>query len=427
MAGQENPVTVDSLKDVILSKVEYISRQLSQVQGDNIDEVLAGIETTIEAVCLLDTMLKVPEEVFAGLFQARAIIERFSSKSTRVPKLQCNSRGRPSYDIAEEQLVSMIDLGFTVPQMSQMLQVSTRTLERRIAQYGLSSARSQTLISDTDLDKTVADIKLYNPNCGSKNLAGYLTAQGVRVTRERIRESLRRVDPVGVMARKCSSIRRRAYMVSPTQQWGIPSRIRCDMGGENVDVVSYMLEVRGIGRKSAFVGKSVHNQRIERLWRDVFKDVLHLFYDLFYSLENIDQLDVLNALDLWSLHFSFLCIINKRLQDWVHAWSRHPLSSENNRTPLQLWAMGSIETSEATLHDHVVADDYGIDWHSPLNFDNEHSVHLSDIDCPLEHYQIRNLELRLEELGIASENLTPWEAYERYQIVKEYVNAIQNI
>ncbi len=191
MADQGNPVTLDSLKDVIISKVEYISRQRSQTQGDNIDEIMAGIEATIEAVCLLDTMLKVPGEVFAGLFQATATIERFSSKSTPVPQLQCNSRGRPSYDIAEEQLVSMIDLGFTVPQMSQMLLVSTRTLERRIAQYDLS-ARSQTLIPVSDLDKTVADIKLYNPNCGSKNLACYLMAQGVRVTREQIRESLRR-------------------------------------------------------------------------------------------------------------------------------------------------------------------------------------------------------------------------------------------
>ena len=77
--------------------------------------------------------------------------------------------------------------------MSQMLQVATRSVERRIGQYDLS-ARSETLISDNDFDKTVADIKLYNPNFGSKNLAGYLTAEGLRVTRERVRKSLRRLN-----------------------------------------------------------------------------------------------------------------------------------------------------------------------------------------------------------------------------------------
>ena len=44
-----------------------------------------------------------------------------------------------------------------------------------------------------------------------------------------------------------------------TEEWGKPSQIRCDMGGENINVVSYVLEVRGIGHKSALVGKSVHN------------------------------------------------------------------------------------------------------------------------------------------------------------------------
>ena len=40
--------------------------------------------------------------------------------------------------------------------------------------------------------------------------------------------------------------------------------------GEHVDGVRYMLERRGTGQGSALVGRSVHNQRIERSWRDVF-------------------------------------------------------------------------------------------------------------------------------------------------------------
>ena len=79
------------------------------------------------------------------------------------------------------------------------------------------------------------------------------------------------------------------------------SQIRCVVirggggGGGNVDVWRYVFYHHNMDPTSIIVGSSTHNERIERLWCDVFRCVGQLFYSLLSSLEEECLLDPLNT------------------------------------------------------------------------------------------------------------------------------------
>ncbi|KAI9526255.1 hypothetical protein NQZ68_041643 [Dissostichus eleginoides] len=95
---------------------------------------------------------------------------------------------------------------------------------------------------------------------------------------------------------------------------GVPSRVSTDHGGENNSVCLMMNIFRGSHRGSALRGRSTHNQRIERLWGDLWRGVSNVYYDLFNFLESEGIIDIDNEMHMWALHYVYLPRINHDLR-----------------------------------------------------------------------------------------------------------------
>ena len=136
---------------------------------------------------------------------------------TRQPSVvYAGAAGRPLIDIPRQTLKMYLNFGFSLIKISEMLGVSQKTISRTIRQFGLlEEVPRYTEISNENLDTVAAEIYHELPNCGVRRMKGFLNAKGMRIQWERVRASLWRIDPEGILMRtmQLNLVQRRHYSV----------------------------------------------------------------------------------------------------------------------------------------------------------------------------------------------------------------------
>lgn len=152
--------------------------------------------------------------------------------------------------------------------------------------------------------------------------------------------------------------------------------------------------------------RSLHNVRIERLWRDVRKDSLESFRQVFMRLEELELLDMDNAIHRICLFLVYHRCVQDSLDRTRDAWNHHKIRTEHSRTPVAIYELSREKAIQRGYWTGNPGDDaqtaadplYGVDGQAPPPPNDERDPEQAEHEpAGLDHERAAGISINGEE------------------------------
>ena len=218
-AGISNKAYADYAVDrlgVCIRNVTQIKDVVAETASEG-NETMEQLESTLEELKTVLVSLKSEWQEYSDTIETSSSTSAYSA-----PTVNALSRGRPRFVISKEQLVYLRSLSFSWTRIASLLGVSRMTIYRRRDEYSIFDEEGES-ITDNGLDDILEDLRRTLPYVGETLVMGRIRAMGLKVSREQLRSSIRRTDPLNGPLRWGGNRRsRRPYSVpGPNCLWHI--------------------------------------------------------------------------------------------------------------------------------------------------------------------------------------------------------------
>uniref|UniRef100_A0A8C2WY87 Integrase core domain-containing protein n=1 Tax=Cyclopterus lumpus TaxID=8103 RepID=A0A8C2WY87_CYCLU len=254
--------------------------------------------------CLGHCQVEMPQDVVNALTELTTLvnIEDNSDLNPNQVAVMQGVMGRPKYVVSPQQLQSLIEMYLPATCIAKLLGISERTVRRRMHDNGLYIMQSYSNLTDKQLDNLVRSVKARTPHVGYRMMKGILLAMGHRVQWKRASSSMHPVDSVG----------------------GPLHLVHIDT---NHKLIRYGFIIFG---------------GIDGFSRKVISFLLINISEMM-KVENDLVLDPSDSIHLFCAQHVFLPRLQRDLDVFRMGWDNHPLRTERNLSPQQLWTIGLLQ------------------------------------------------------------------------------------